>query len=557
MSLISGGAMKTRNIYNILIVAILMLFLAGCGGQPKSKKKKIEPAQPIQLDRTISDLAEFVSFNPIPVKGIGLVVGLSNTGSAECPPAIRDYLRQYILAQVGHGKTVNPDMMINSMDTAVVLVEGFIPAGAVKQKAFDVSVKALPNTQTTSLAGGRLYTTELKLVGRVEETIMASKTLAFAAGAVYIDNIAEPKPDQRVGYVLGGGKVIQSHQILLALFRPDFRAAAAIRNRINGRFGRDTATAASESIIYLSLPGEFKDRKERLIELVKALYISSTAVAEDSRINSLVEKLKTEPEKEKYETGLEAIGKPAVDRLLPLLESEDLQTKFSAARCLLNIGDDRALKYLREFAQDRASPIRLTAIEAVGNAGQKRDCIALMSRIVRDEDFNVRYTAYKFLQKYDDTSIVRTTVAQDFYIDEVLELAPKTVYVSRKTEPRIVLFGAPIDCEKDIFIESDDGQIIINSLADENRISIMRKHPVTGELMGPLKTSFRLADVIKILGDESAPEDEKQRSGLGVPYSQIVELLKKMCEKGAVKAEFVAGPLTPLAQPPQPSSQKQ
>jgi hypothetical protein len=69
--------------------------------------------------------------------------------------------------------------------------------------------------------------------------------------------------------------------------------------------------------------------------------------------------------------------------------------------------------------------------------------------------------------------------------------------------------------------------------------------------MGPLKTSFRLADVIKILGDESAPEDEKQRSGLGVPYSQIVELLKKMCEKGAVKAEFVPGPLTPLAQPPQ------
>ena len=197
--------MKTRNIYNILIVAILMLFLAGCGEQPKSKKKKIEPAQPIQLDSTISDLAEVVAFNPIPVKGIGLVVGLSNTGSAECPPAIRDYLRQYILAQVGHGKTVNPDMMINSMDTAVVLVEGFIPAGAVKQKAFDVSVKALPNTQTTSLAGGRLYTTELKLVGRVEEVITASKTLALAAGAVYIDNIAEPKPDQRIVYVLGGG----------------------------------------------------------------------------------------------------------------------------------------------------------------------------------------------------------------------------------------------------------------------------------------------------------------------------------------------------------------
>ncbi len=545
--------MKTCNIYSILIVAILMLLLAGCGESQKSKKKKIEPAQPVQLDKTIGDLAEVVAFNPIPVKGVGLVVGLAGTGSAECPPAIRDYLRQYILAQLGQSKTVNPDMMINSIDTAVVFVEGFIPAGAVKQEAFDVRVTALPGTQTTSLAGGRLYTIDLKLIGRVEEAITASKTLALAAGTVYIDNIApvptgEPKPDQRTGFVLGGGKTIQSHQILLALFRPDFRIAAAIRNRINQRFGRDTATAASESIIYLSLPEKFKDRKERFIELVKSLYISTTAVSEDRQINSLIQKLQTEPEKERYETGLEALGKPAVSRLSPLLQNDNLQTRFSAARCLLNIGDDRALKFLRDFAQDRTSPVRLAAIEAVGNAGQKRDCIALMNRLVRDEDFDVRYTAYKFLQKYDDTSIVRTAVAKDFYIDQVIQLSPKTVYVSRKDEPRIVLFGAPIDCEKDIFIESDDGQIIINALPDENRISVMRKHPVTGELMGPLKTNFRLADVIKILGDEPAPEDEKLRAGLGIPYSQIVELLKKVCEKGAVKAVFVPGPLTTLAQ---------
>lgn len=243
---------------------------------------------------------------------------------------------------------------------------------------------------------------------------------------------------------------------------------------------------------------------------------------------------------------------------MPLLESQDPQTKFAAARCLLNIGDDSALKILREFAQDSASPFRIAAIQAVGDAGQRRDCIALMNRMVRDEDFDVRYTAYKYLSKYNDISIVQTAVAKDFYIDQIIQMSPKTVYVSRKDEPRIVLFGAPIECEKNIFIESDDGQIIINALPDANsprggriatnRISLMRKHPVTGELVGPLKTSFRLADVIKTLGDEPKPEDEKQRPGLGISYSEIVELLKKMCEKGAVKAQFIPGPLTPLAQ---------
>jgi hypothetical protein len=102
------------------------------------------------------------------------------------------------------------------------------------------------------------------------------------------------------------------------------------------------------------------------------------------------------------------------------------------------------------------------------------------------------------------------------------------------------MLGAPLDCREDIFVESDDGQVIINSLPDENKISIMRKHPVTGELMGPLKTSFRLADVIRTLGDEPAPEDDKKRVGLGVSYTEIVELLKKMCENGAVDAVFAA-----------------
>jgi len=540
--------MKTRNTYNILIVVISMLLLVGCGESQKRKKKKIEPAQPLQLDRTIGDLAEVVAFNPIPVKGIGLVVGLAGTGSAECPPATRDYLRQYILAQVGQQKTVNPDMMINSIDTAIVLVEGLIPAGAVKQEAFDVRVTALGGTQTTSLADGRLYTTELKLVGRIEEVLTASKTLALAAGPIYIDNIAEPKPDPRIGYILGGGKATQDYQLLLAIFKPDFRTAAAIRNRINERFGRDTATATSENSIFLNLPDEFKDRKQRFIELVRSLYISTTAVAEDRQIYWLTQKLQTEPEKEKYETGLEALGKPAVTKLLPLLESDDAQTRFSAARCLLNIGDNRALKYLRDFAQDTTSSLRIPAIKAIGDTSEKQDIIAIMNRLVRDDDFNVRYIAYKYLAEFDDASIVRTAIAQDFYIDQVIQLASKTVYVSRKDEPRIVLFGAPIDCEKDIFIESDDGQIIINALPDEKRISIMRKNPVTGELMGPLKTSYRLADVIKTLGDEPAPEDEKQRPGLGAPYSQIVELLKKMCEKGAVKAEFIPGPLSPIMQ---------
>lgn len=529
----------------VILIAVIMFFSSVCYPAAKQKKSKNKNApvaieQPVQLDKTVGDLAEVMAFSPIPVKGIGIVVGLADTGSAECPPDVRAYLRKYIATRISDKKLVNPDKMINSSDTAVVLVGGFVPAGAAKQQAFDIRVETMANTQTTSLKGGRLYTTELKYVSQNEDVLGASKTLAYAAGNIYIDNISSPKPDPRGGFVLGGGKAIQDTQIMLSIFTPNFRTAAIIRNRINERFGKNVAQAPSDSIIALSPPEKFNDNKIAFLELIKALYISSSPASEAAYITSLVGKLQTESQKNKYETGLESIGRSAIPKMIPLLDSNDLQVKFVAARCLLNIGDYRGLKTLRDFAQETDSTFRLDAINAIGLAGGRQDVITLMNRLIGDTNLDVRYAAYKYLKQYNDNSIIQTLVGGDFYIDQAIQLSPKTVWVSRSGEPRIVMFGAPIDCRDDIFIESDDGQIIINSLPDEHKISIMRKHPITGELMGPLKTSFRLADVVRALGDEPAPEDKKNRVGLGVSYSEIVELLKKMCDKGAVDAVFAA-----------------
>jgi flagellar basal body P-ring protein FlgI len=229
---------KKRVFSAFLILAVLLCILQSDGyckkqetkKETKKDEKKAEAAQPVQLDKTIGDLAEVIAFNPIPVKGVGLVVGLPNTGSSECPPKIRDYLRQYIVTQVGSKGAVNPDAMIDSLDTAVVSVEGFIPPGASKYQPFDITVKAIPNTQTTSLAGGRLYTSELKFVARIEETIETSKTLALAAGPVYIDSITA-KSDPRTGIVLGGGKSMQDYQVTLAFYKSDFAAAACSGER--------------------------------------------------------------------------------------------------------------------------------------------------------------------------------------------------------------------------------------------------------------------------------------------------------------------------------------
>ncbi|MCD4831096.1 MAG: flagellar basal body P-ring protein FlgI [Anaerohalosphaeraceae bacterium] len=537
--------MKKHNVIIVSVLAALTILACGCEESKKTSKKDASLQQhTTTIDRTIGDLAEFVSAGPIDVKGVGIVVGLPGTGSSQCPPDIREYLTQYILTQLSKADKISPNKMIDGRDTAIVLVEGKILPGSVKPDAFDVTVRAISGTQTTSLKNGRLYTTELKIMTMIDASVATSKTLALAAGAVYIDLLAETsiKPDR--GYIINGGRVMQDYQLMLSIIKPDFQTAANIRSRIDERFGKNTAKAASESLVYLKIPKEYKNLKGRFLELVKSLYVTQTRASQEQTIGLLAQKLKTSSGRALAELSLEAIGKPARTALISLLNDPDESTRFSAARTLLSIAEYEGIKTLRDIANDKTSALRVQAIRAIGNYAPRRNAISLINRMIGDDNFDVAHTAYEYLQKFNYPSIIRTPVAQDFYVDQVIQIGRKVVYVSRKERLGIILFGSPIECQRGIYIESDDGTIIINDLAGEKGLSVMRKHPITQTLMGPLRCGYKLVDLIRVLGDEpsESDSDSKPRIGLGVSYSDIVTILKKMCDKGAVKAEFIAGP---------------
>jgi len=72
------------------------------------------------------------------------------------------------------------------------------------------------------------------------------------------------------------------------------------------------------------------------------------------------------------------------------------------------------------------------------------------------------------------------------------------------------------------------------------------RHPTKPIVIGPLKSSFKLSDIIQILCEEPIRED-KQRGGLGISYADMIALLKRMSDKGAIEAEFRVGPLTEMS----------
>jgi len=517
----------------MVCLLVICLFIIGCG-----QRVQVEEPTTIDVDTTIGSLAEVFSFESIPVSGYSLVGGLRGTGSPQCPPSIRSYLEQYIL-----GKLPDTDIekLISSNNTAVVSVNGFIPPLASKNERFDVKVAALAGTQTISLDGGQLWGADLTEARMFGGTPKVSVT---AEGPVFINKISDGnlQRDKKVGYILAGGRVLDDYGLSVVLRRPDYKISSIIRNLLNERFGKDTATAVSQSLVSLKVPAKYRNQKERFISIVRETYLLHSAEIKKQRIRESIGKLAVSEDKYKYEITLEAIGNECLDKLAALLNSSDEQLRLHAGRCMLNLGSDAAVETLRQIATDKASLYRLEALEAITKSAPYNDATATSRRLLRDEDFAIRLAAYENLRELDDISITASLIGRNFYLEQITQTTYKAIFVSRSGVPRIALFGAPMRCRDNVFIQSDNGEVTINAQRGEKEVSIIRKHPRRPSIPIRLKSSFEVGDIIRTMCESADVEQTSQvRPGLGVSYDDAISILKQMCDKGAIEAEFRAG----------------
>ena len=523
---------KTAGVICVLLVVCLM---GGCESGAKSE----ELAMPEGLGTPIGSLVEVVSPGFIPVEGYGIVGGLRGTGSGECPTRVRKYLEQYILKQLPEPR-MDVDGFINSSDTAVVRVYGVMPTAVSGSRSFDLMVSALPDTQTTSLEGGWLYTTELKQLGRFG---MVTRVLGISEGPVFMNTLGDSVPDRRIGYVLGGGTALGEYPISLVINKPSFKISNLIRNRLNGRFGPETARAMTPGRIELRVPAKYAKQQQRFISIVKTMYLVDTPEVTEKRIQTFVGMLAVSDDDGVGEIALEAIGNQSLAKLSVLLNSGYEQVRLKAARCMLNLGSDAGLETLRAIVMDKKSVLRIEALEAITRGARRNDTAAIARQLLGDNNFEIRLAAYEQLRQIDDVSVIRIPVARSFYLDQISNTPYKSIYVSRSGEPRIVLFGAPIICRDNMFVESPNGEVTIDSRAGQKYVSLIRKHPTRPTVVGPLRSSLEIGDIIQTLCEEPVKRSEQGRVGLGVSYAEMIGLLKQMREKGAIEAEFKAGPL--------------
>jgi hypothetical protein len=566
-------------------ICLLSLTLAGCTGIDWTP---LEPAKPDldagKVDTTVPEPALSAAYRDtigqhgwiegmrrMRVRGYGLVAGLGDRGSAECPRQLRDalvqdlYKRPEFRAPRKDGLT--PEKLVDSMDTAVVTVQGEIPAAATAGTTFDIQVQVYPGTQTLSLDGGNLWPCELRIFRELDtSTSVPGKALASAEGPLFRNPFAPGEDvathgDLRRGVIIGGGTTREDRRIRLVLARPSHRMANLIAGRVNARFaGAKVADAESSSHIRLRVPPAYRDNPAHFLALVRYLHVSEQSGFAERRCRELCREL-VQPGSLHADIALalEAIGRPVLPTLRGLYDHRDSNVSYYAARTGIRLDDDLALTALTRHATDAASHHRLDAIQELGRAPHAVRADRTLYPLLSDADPRIRVAAYEALLAARDRSILTLPVGrQNFLLDRLPVPGENLVYAKRSGRRRIAILGRDVRCEPPLFY-SDPGRLfILNAAADDDQITVFRKLPRQGIVSPPVPVDCDVGAVLRLLGNEPGRNPDGQVAGLGIDYSSLVQALHELSRTRAINAGFMLeqpttldlfGPITQSGRP--------
>ncbi len=163
------------------LVALLGISLAGgCASQfqkPSNLPLTNRPiASPDSL-QLVRDLARPWGTKWIEVEGVTLAVGLNRTGSDPPPNTERGML----LKEMQVREVENPDSVLASPDTALVMVRALIPPGAQKGDRLDLEVRVPVRSETTSLQGGWAMLSRLREFVKLNRRLSQGNVLSTRA----------------------------------------------------------------------------------------------------------------------------------------------------------------------------------------------------------------------------------------------------------------------------------------------------------------------------------------------------------------------------------------
>lgn len=412
------------------------------------------------------------------VEGVGLVTGLDGTGGDS--PATNH--RKELLDEMRRMHIENPNEVLRSPYTALVVVRGFLPALLEKGETFDVEVRLPDGSEATSLAGGYLMKCDLwekqMVPGR---GVMSGHRLARAEGPILISADVESAKPGDAGLMRGtipaGAVCLREDKPLTIHVRSDYRSwrmADRIAKRIGERFHdydehglrRPLAKFGTDARIDLEIHPRYKNNDPRYLEVVRHIAFNETKVERRLRMQRLQQELMNGPTAEQAALQLEAIGNEAVPILKEGLKAPSLESRFHSAMALAYLGIDEGMDVLAEAAsQERAFRVHAFAAMTALDGGEAYQPLI---DLLQHPSIETRYGAFRTLTTLNpnDPSVRGEDMQGQFTMHVVSSDQDPLIHVTRRQKTELVLFGKDqkfrtplaINAGKYIWVTSRRGQ---------------------------------------------------------------------------------------------------
>lgn len=497
--------------------------------ESKESKKKNDFDEADELDtlstnvetQMIGDYTSVSGLNVIQIQGVGLVMGLDGTGG-DPPPSI---YRTKMLEDMKKREIAKPNEILQSPNTALVLIRGYIPPLIRKGEHFDIEVRAPGNDETKSLNGGWLMEAFL-----AEEAIvpgqgqLMGKPYARAKGPILVSTAEMGKdtvnPMLTRGKILGGGISLIDRDLALYL-RSDLqnvRNSKRIAARIGQRFFNYSTTGKREPLaeaktdhkIELKLHPRYKENFPRYLQVIRHIAFKESDVAQRVRMERLKEHLSKPETSEKAALELEAIGFSAIPILKSALKHKALEVRFHASVALAYLGEPDGIPILAEAA--RLEPAFRVFAYAAMAAVDDADSHAHLCELMCEASPETRYGAFRALTTLDKNDpFVRGEPLHDkALLHELQTSGPPMIHITNRRKAEVVLFGADQTFRTPMAVKAGT-KIMVTASAGTDEI-IVSKYEV-GKPDRREVCSTRVGDVIRKVSE------------LGASYPDIAQML--------------------------------
>jgi len=492
----------------------------------------------------VASEAVLLGYRDVVVRGFGFVVGLDGTGSRTVPADVRAFMIQE-MGRRGVGSPpfdeYTPDELLDSLDTAVVVVEGVLPAGATRGSRFDVRVYAAPGTQTVSLEGGILYTCELR-PGPLTAGPRQASSLAKAGGPIFVNPFAEPGTGvstRIAGRVLDGGSVLRDLPLKLRLVIPSHGRAASVQAAINTHFPREpgqreqTAHGENDESIRITVPPSWRGNTREFIDLVRHTSMSLDAPeAIGLQVRRALLAMPTFDTQAAWRW--QALGIRVLPMIQDLYDYPEERPRIAALRAGARLNDQLVVPHLVEIARDAPPRARMEAIELLGEMGLNPDIDRHLRALLDDNDIDVRLAAFEALVERRDPTLIMASPGGKFELYAVPSKKP-LIYLTQTGVARLVVFGVDAKLSLPITLQAWSNRVMIKGDLGGDTVEVFyRARDGQGRIIadGPLK----LFDFIRFLAHRPSPEDP--RPGLNLRYGEVVGLLHELWKNRFLGADF-------------------